>query len=463
MLPGVDFNETFAPVDRISSIRIILAIATKRNLELTQLDIKTAFLSADMDTEVYVTLPPGFSNDPSLNLPNKNSRTVHRLLKGVPGIPQGSYLFNKKIHKVFISLGFVRLADDYCVYKHTSQDVWVCLVLWVDDILLAYDSKENALVKKLISTLQGIFKVHLLGPVSDLLGVTVRRNRQSRTMSVDQSHAVLKLLEKAGMSNCNPYRTPVQTSFKFTKQDCPDEVGRLDFAEEARWYRSVLASTIYLSIWTRPDISFAISRLGKFMHNPGEKHLAALKKLLRYLKGTAKRCLKFDFASAPPRKGVYGYFDASHADDPDTRRSTMAYIVFFDGCPISWYSKTHKYMTLSSNQSEYVTSAKAAKEAKWLSKVFGQLSKQTICPIALFGDNKGANAMTQNPVNHAGSKHVEIADHYAREQVSRGLITVNFVKSQDNIADVFTKALPFQSFRTLTEYFMSDEPVVLSQ
>ena len=120
-------------------------------------------------------------------------------------------------------------------------------------------------------------------------------------------------------------------------------------------------------------------------------------------------------------------------------------------------------MTLSSNQSEYVTSAKAAKEAKWLSKVFGQLSEHTICPIALFGDNKGANAMTQNPVNHAGSKHVEIADHYAREQVSRGLITVNFVKSQDNIADVFTKALPFQSFRNLTEYFMSDEPVVLSQ
>jgi hypothetical protein len=107
MLPGVDFNETFAPVARISSIRIILAIATKRNLELTQLDIKTAFLSADMDTEVYVTLPPRFSNNPSLNFPNKNSRTVHRLLKGVPGILQGTYLFNKKIHKIFISLGFV--------------------------------------------------------------------------------------------------------------------------------------------------------------------------------------------------------------------------------------------------------------------------------------------------------------------------------------------------------------------
>ena len=146
MLPGVDYNETFAPAARVTSIRILLAIACKEDLEVKQYDFKTAFLSAKMDHEVYVTLPPGFSTDPALDHSRRNSSTVHRLLRGVPGIPQGSHLFNKKLHNVLQSMSFTRLNADYCIYKHTSADVWISLALWVDDLLVAYRPEDQSVV-----------------------------------------------------------------------------------------------------------------------------------------------------------------------------------------------------------------------------------------------------------------------------------------------------------------------------
>ena len=131
-----------------------------------------------------------------------------------------------------------------------------------------------------------------------------------------------------------------------------------------------------------------------------------------------------------------------------------SYLFFFKGCPISWHSKTHQHVTTSSNHSEYVASAKAAKEADWISKIFSQLGEPDICPIPLFGDNKGANAMVQNPVNHKGAKHVDVADHFAREQVRRGLINVPYVNTADNLADMFTKALPPCKFNVMCRRIM---------
>ena len=455
MLPGVDFNETFAPVARVTSVRIILAIACKQDLELIQLDIKTAFLSAEMDTEVYVSLPAGFSSDPSLNIPDGNSKTIHRLKKGIPGIPQGSRLFNKKIHKALLAMDFERLNDDFCVYKHTKLDVWAAIVLWVDDIVLAHHRRHRSFADKVTSDLKAHFKVHVLGPVSDLLGVSITRDRARLSMTLDQSKATSILLSRAGMDSCKPVPTPVASNFVFTKKDCPStDHESHDLAEQAKWYRSILASCIYLSTWTRPDISFAVSKLSKYMHNPGAKHIEALKRLLRFLKGSESRCLCYEFSNGPDSLGVYGYFDASHADDVDTRKSTMAYIFFYFGCPISWNSKLHTYVTTSTNHSEYVASSKAAKEAKWLSKIFTALGTSDVLPIHLFSDSLGAIAMNHNPVHHQASKHVDLADHFARECVERGIVTISPVKSKDMIADVLTKIMGKTEFYRLTDLFM---------
>jgi hypothetical protein len=455
MKAGVDFNETFAPVARVSSLRLLLAIACKYDLEIGQSDFKTAFLTAPMDTEVYVTLPDGFNTDPSLKQP-KRAKTTHRLLKGVPGIPQGSRLFNDKLHKVLTTLTFVRMPGDYCVYRVPDKRIF--LVVWVDDLIDFHDKKHQAFMDNVFSVLREHFKVKRLGDLQDLLGLRIIRDRKNRRLSIDQTAAIETLLKKAGMEDCRPVSSPIAAGTIFTKADCPQtDLEKADLRKDASWYLSVLATMIYIQTWTRPDLSFGVSKLCKFMHNPGPKHLVILKRVLRFLKGTKDRCLLYDFSSKAPRDGIYGYYDAAFADDLDTRRSTMAYIFFYEGCPISWKSKLHTYITTSTNHSEYCAAAKAAREAKfWHHHLVGLGFASAVSPIALFSDSTGAIAMAYNPVQHDASKHVDLADHYAREQVARGIITITHVTTNDMIADVLTKALSPCKFLNFVAFLLAN-------
>ena len=193
-------------------------------------------------------------------------------------------------------------------------------------------------------------------------------------MTLTQTASIKELIAKAGLSNANAVDTPCATGFVFTKADCPQtEEDKLARATEQKWFRSALMSCMYYSSWSKPDITFTISKLAKFMHNPGDKHKAALKRLIRYVGAKSSRGLTYSFAGPPAKAGMYGYYDAAFADDVDTRRSTMGYVFFYEGCAISWHSKLHTYVTTSSNHSEYCAGAKAAREAKMLKMMMTEL------------------------------------------------------------------------------------------
>ena len=270
---------------------------------------------------------------------------------------------------------------------------------------------------------QGVFKHDRAG---------LERGRSRSTLYQVGYRAGISTMETAGLV--------------LSKKDCPTPSASVTMRQQQHWYRSTIASCIYISSWTRPDISYTVSKLCKFMHNPGEKHFTALKRLLRYLKGTADKGLVYDFSGTDSSSGskpkCHGLYDASHADCPDTMRSTLAYVYFIYKCVISWHTKLHSVITTSTNHSEYCAAAKAAREAKWLEKVLTELQfSQFVRPIALFSDSKGAIAMTYNPVNRSASKHIDLADHYAREQQEAGVITVTHLSTQEMIADILTKAL----------------------
>ena len=196
---------------------------------------------------------------------------------------------------------------------------------------------------------------------------------------------------------------------------------------EHRWYRSVTMSLNHAQNWTRPDLTFLVTKTAKFMQAPGEPHVKSLKKGLRYLRGTLDLGLTYDFSHSPARTGLYGYFDASHADDVDTRRSTIAYVFFLSGCVLSWKSKLHTFVTTSTNHSELVAAAMASREAKFLWKVFGALNLQelgthrctSMLPIDLFTDSMGVVALSRDSVLSSATKHIEIADFFVRELVER--------------------------------------------
>ena len=186
--------------------------------------------------------------------------------------------------------------------------------------------------------------------------------------------------------------------------------------------------------WTRPDLSYLTSKAAKFMQAPGEAHLRLVRRGLCYLRGKADLGLLYDFRRSPMRAGLYGFFDASHADDLDTRRSTLAYVFFFSGCAVSWKSKLHSFVTTSTNHSELVAAAMAAREAKFLWKLFVSMNVHGHASlfgkrVDLFSDSMGVVAVAKNPVLSSATKHVDIADFFVRELVKNGIVSVSFVRT----------------------------------
>ena len=404
MQQGQHFNDTFAPTPHIPILRALFAMAAKFDWEIKQGDVPTAFLIPEIDCKLFISLPSYFSADPSTAVPDTGKRTVHEMFKNIPGTPQGPRLWHKKVNKELLAIGLRRLADNYSVYVYPGKQMYI--VVWVDDIFFFFDTKEMKTATTVWSKLAAALKLPKWQDIGDCLNCTIVRDRPNRVLRLTQASAVKEILKRAGLHKDNVAKadTPIASGFIFTRQDCPAPEDRAATEADAAWYRSFIACLIYLVMWTRPDLAFAQSKLSKFMHCPGPKHVAALKRLLRYLAGTADAHLVYDFSSAPTLKGVYGYYDASHADDVDTMRSTMASIFFFEGCPIYWTSKTNTYVTTSTNHSEYCASARAAKIAVWFHKTFIAMDQRwAVDPISLFSDSQGAIAMNYNPVNRAAT------------------------------------------------------------
>lgn len=270
-----------------------------------------------------------------------------------------------------------------------------------------------------------------------------------------------KLLERAGFG-AGPDRgvqIPILPAFIFTSKDCA--TGEADRkGEDSKWYRSILMSVSYLANWTRPDVAFAVSKLARFMQAPGPKHVKELKRVLRYLRCNQDLGLAMDFSKPPPKLGLYGFFDASFADCIDTRRSTVAFVFFYGNAVISWKTKLYTFVTTSSNHSELVASALAAREAKFLLLLVSSLGFDTKTPprpvqlhagqaqsgADLFTDSMGVVAMSRSSALSSATRHIEVADFYVREMVTRGIVTVSHVPTGEMVADVLTKALAAPKF-----------------
>ena len=445
MSAGIDYNETFAPVPCLDSIRLFLAIAAHHDWDIMQGDVATAFLCADMDAEVYAALPNWFKPN---STGYETGHTIRRLLKAVPGIPQGPRLWHMKFRGIALTeLQLTQCRTEFCLYYCLKRHLYLIVWVRVDDIFLFFPKQARSQALELWKWLQKHLDLDDWADIDDCLACIIRRDRPNRTLSMSQEPALRKLLQRTNFHEVNGKDTPMVPNLKLSKKQCPSEQQAAVMTDEQRFYRSTVACMIYFCSWTRPDICYAVSKCCKFMHNPGPEHIAALHRILRYLKQTVAYGLVYRFgpnspASEEAKSGIYGLFDASHADCPDTMRSTLAYLFFYHGCPISWNSKLHSLLTLSTNHSEFCAAAKAAREAKKFTMLatqigFGRLAK----PIDLFSDSKGTIAMTYNPVQRTASKHIDLADHYAREQQELGHITVSYLCTRDMIADLLTKPL----------------------
>jgi Reverse transcriptase (RNA-dependent DNA polymerase) len=427
--PGFDYTETFAPTPKWAALRAIFALAAIEDLELESVDISGAYLNGELDEEVYMKQPEGFEE--------KGKDWYWRLLKSLYGLKQAGRQWHKKLNEVLEQVGFKRTVCEHSIWVFQRGEERVIIPVFIDDMTIAARSKEA--IQQVKDDLRKHFKLRDLGPTSFLLGVEVKRNRSTRTLTLSQRQYILDLLERFSLSDCNTVTTPLDPSIRLSSAHSPQTPEDIEAMRSVPYLQAV-GALMYLAVATRPDISYTVGVLARFSKNPGPLHWKAVKHLFRYLKGTLDYKLTYSRSTHPTELFVT-YTDADHAGNPDNGRSTSGYIVKMGDGAISWSSRLQGIVALSTTEAEYVAATSAAQEILWLRNLFTELGYKFDSPSTLYIDNQSALSVAKNPEHHGRMKHLDLRFYWLRDEVDKGVINVVHLPTDEMPADVLTKAL----------------------
>jgi len=325
-------------------------------------------------------------------------------------------------------------ADDSVYKKETSSKDFIIIAVYVDDLIIISNNIKE--IDKFKSEIKKIYNLKDLGELSTILGMKWSRNRKERKSILKQEKYIEDTLEKFGMKESKTVSTPV------VKME--EDKSKLLPGNEK--YMEAVGSLIYIATCTRPNISFAVSKVSQKLKNPTEMDWISVKRIMRYLQGTKELGLIFE-----KKEGgniLQGWADADWAGDDKTRLSRSGYIFKLANAPISWISKKQSTVALSTAEAEYISGSLAVQEAIWLNRLLTELGEMSKVPI-LNLDNQGALALAKNPVHHSRTKHIEIRYHFIREKVLKNEIELRYCATQNMIADILTKPLAKPSFQRL--------------
>lgn len=431
-MPGLDFDEVFAPVVKLTSLRVLCALAVQLQLYFHHLDVDTAFLNGALEDELYMRLPNGIG---------ALSGKLVKLLRSIYGLKQASRIWNELLDAELRKLGFRRIHADYCIYV-LHKDGHICFIaVYVDDMgILCDDLKFMEKVKKLIAHR---FRIRDLGQVAQFLGIAIDYDRDARTLRMSQTRYVEESLVRFHCNDGVSYRTPLSSGSKLSKDDCPiTDAEKEDMADAVRLYQSLVGTLMYAMLATRPDIAWAVGQLSKFSSNPARVHLDQAFHCLRYLHGTKDYGLQFNGNSEESMSSlILGYTDSDWAGDFDTRRSTSGYVFLMCGAAVSWSSKLQASPALSSTEAEYMACTRAAQEAIWLRQLLDQLGFSQTRPTRLLGDNLSSHALAKNPSDHPRTKHIQLRYHFIRFAIDKGHVELEYIPTAQMAADGLTKGL----------------------
>ncbi|KAG7564293.1 Integrase catalytic core [Arabidopsis suecica] len=340
---GTDYSETFSPVSRKDSLRIIMALVAHYDLELHQMDVKTAFLNGDLLEEVYMRQPEGFIIESQKDM-------VCKLKKSIYGLKQASRQWYLKFDETITKFGFKENIVDPCIYLKISGSKFIFLVLYVDDILLA--SSDLGLLHETMIYLSKNFDMKDMGEASYVIGIEIFRDRSLGILGLSQKAYIDKILERFGMMTCSSINVPMQKGDNLNLKQCPQN--EIEHNEMQKYpYASLVGSLMYAQVCTRPDISHAVGMLGRFQSNTGLAHRKATKKVLRYLKGTRNYMLTYRRSTHPQ---MVGFLDSDFGGCQDSRHCTLGYVYLLNGGAISWKSQKSELIYTSTMEADGVRS-----------------------------------------------------------------------------------------------------------
>ena len=423
---GVDFDETFAPVARLESIRLLLSIACVKKFKLFQMDVKSAFLNGYLQEEVYVEQPKGFVDPHSPN-------HVFKLKKALYGLKQAPRAWYDRLTQYLIDNHYRRGGIDRTLFiKHHDHDIFVAQI-YVDDIVFGSTNKTK--VDEFVSVMSSEFEMSMVGELNYFLGMQVKQT--SMGIMLSQSKYANNLVKRFGLENGKDFETPMSTTLKLDK----DEKGK---SVDQSLYRSMIGSLLYLTA-SRPDICFSVGLCARFQANPKESHLKAVKRIIRYIKGTYNLGLFYSFDT---NDILVGYCDADWAGNIDDRKSTSGGCFYVGNNLVSWSSKKQNSVSLSSSEAEYIAAGSACTQLLWMKQILKDYEIEQ-GKMTLYCDNLSAINISKNPVQHSRTKHIDIRHHFIRDLVEHSIVTLEHMPTKNQLADLFTKPLDKERFKTL--------------
>jgi hypothetical protein len=423
-----DFDETFAPVFRLDSLRILIAMAARFGMAAHMLDASNAFVGSELDKPNCMEIPEGLQDfDPETG----TKGMVLELKKSLYGLRQSANLWHRKISQFLMKNGFQPITADPSVFTNNRG---LIIALYVDDIVIfGKDLNEIDVVKR---KLKEFHPMTDSGLVKKLLGVRFNW-RKDGSIRLDQEFYARQILEEFGMADCNPVSSPISPSMQIhTSLEDSSRLGRQDH----KLFRRLIGRLIFLVIATRPDIAFAVNQLSQYLAEPRRVHLAAVKHVLRYIKGTIDFGLTFG-AKGSSQKGLIAYADSAYANSAKNR-STTGFIFMIDGTPIAWTSRKQSVTAQSSTEAEYMAVSEATKQAIWIRHFLYAIRKDSIyrdAPTTIYEDNQGAIKIADNPINHPKTKHIAVRYHAIRDHIGNGEIHLEHMPTSEMIADGLTK------------------------
>nr|ABN08974.1 gag-pol polyprotein, putative [Medicago truncatula] len=398
----LDFDETFAPVARLESIRLLLGVACILKFKLFQMDVKSAFLNGYLHEEVFVEQPKGFI-DP--NFPDH----VYKLKKALYGLKQAPRAWYERLTEFLINQGYKKGGTDKTLFVKKEHGGVMIAQIYVDDIV--FGGMSNQMVQHFVQQMQSEFEMSLVGELTYFLGLQIRQMED--TIFISQSKYAKNIVRKFGLDNASHKRTPTATHLKLSK----DENG---VAVDQSLYRSMIGSLLYLTA-SRPDITFAVGVCARYQAEPKMSHLAQVKRILKYVNGTTDYGVLYSHSN---NSQLIGYCDADWAGSADDRKSTSGGCFFLGNNLVSWFSKKQNSVSLSTAEAEYIAAESSCSQLVWMKQMLEEY-------------------------DHSRTKHIDIRHHFIRDLVEDKVVTLEHVATEEQLADIFTKALDVKQFENL--------------
>jgi hypothetical protein len=458
---GIDYDETYAPVSKMATFRLLLALAAQYGWDVDHMDVVTAFLNPKIDRDnIHMEMPLGIDwLAPNGSVSNGSALILRKALYGLKQAPR---LWYEDIDGYLQSIGFRQSAEDPNLYIQSG----VLLVLYVDDLLIVHNGTEGKghQIKQL---LQKKYKMSDLGAARRFLGIEIERTEDGG-FTICQRDYVNTIIRRFGLMDAKPTKSPLDPQIDLANTHCEDKQAN------RKEYLSMVGSLMYAALGSRPDIAYSVTALSRYNVQPLEMHITAAKRVLRYLKTTSD--LQIHYRRLPLSNNcisIIGYTDSDWAGNLKTRKSVGGCVFglghingnvserpVMSGL-VHWQAKSQSVVALSTLEAEYIAASHATRESLWLKRMLKEAAdgmgvKASDGPVPIGCDNQGAIKLITSGVVRQKSKHIDVKYHHVHDEQTKGSVKFQYVTSESNPADLLTKPLAAPRHEQLTRLIALD-------